>query len=381
MDKRPHHSTAAVVFGAALLILTAACGGGGGGPTSSSLGAPPGLAACAAPQFLTAPLVPVGNINFISPLGNLNPPQHTFPTDHIYLYMGLFSPIAAPSAIVVTSVLVQHRTGGGQPAVSDYALTFFPCADVMMQLGHVASLAAQLSAKVGSLDAGCGASHQTGGFTTQQCRKDVNIPMAAGEIIGMSAGTLDVWARDRRVTVTYANPSRLSDPAGAFGDGHVACPLDYFTTSIGDLMRAKLGAGSQRRTIPPVCGDVAQDVPNSAAGRWIRIGSPTYPEDPHLALVHDNVNPANGVFSVGVSIASLPSGVYGFTPATTGRVNLDFRLVTTVGELGCYQVQGNRRVLIQLTSATRLRIEGFGTGACGDPATWTMTAGAVEFER
>jgi hypothetical protein len=146
-------------------------------------------------------------------------------------------------------------------------------------------------------------------------------------------------------------------------------------------MRAKLGAGTLRRTVPPLCGEVAQDVPNSAAGRWFRPGSPTYPEDPHLALAHDNVNPANGVFSVGTSIPSLPAGTYAFTPASSGRVNLDFRFVTTVGELECYQVSGNRRIVVQLASATRLRISPFGTGTCGDPATWTLGTGAVEFER
>ena len=364
---------------ASFVLLALGCGGHGGGNSVTS--PTQGLASCNSPQFLTVPLVPFANIFFISPLGNLNPPPHTFPTDHIYLYMSIFASISAPSAIVVTNVAVQHRTGGGQPPVDDYSVTFYPCADVMMQLGHVASLFARFSAKVGALDGSCGASYQTGGFTYQQCGKDVNFTLAAGDGIGLTSATLDVLARDRRVTLSYVNPTHLSDPVGEFGDKHAACPIDYFDASIGDLLRSKLGPPGQVRTTPPVCGEVMQDVPNTAAGRWFRPGSPTYPEDPHLALAHDNVVPALAAFSVGTSIPSLPTGVYTFTPASTGRVNLDFRYVTTVGEIECYTVSRNQRVLLQLVSVSRLRVEGVGPGVCVDPSTWAFGAGAVDFDR
>src|SRR5947207_4792604 len=33
-------------------------------------------------------------VDFILPLGNLNPPSHTFPTDHIYFYVGFLRPEA-----------------------------------------------------------------------------------------------------------------------------------------------------------------------------------------------------------------------------------------------------------------------------------------------
>ena len=84
---------------------------------------------------------------------------------------------------------------------------------------------------------------------------------------------------------------------------------------------------------------------------------------------------------VGTSVLSLPTGAYSFTPASSGRVSLDFAHVITIGEIECYTVTGNRRVLLQLASVSRLRIQGFGTGACGDPATWLLDAGAVEFDR
>lgn len=371
-------TTCAAAAGLALFAL--ACGGHGGG-SSTGLGPPKGLSSCNSAPFLAVPLVPAGNIRSVSPLGNLNPPSHTFPTDHIYLYMSSFAPIAAPGAIVVTSVLVQHRTGGGQPEFHDYAVTFFPCSDVMLQLGHVASLSAQFSSKVGTIDDECFPASQTGGFTYQQCRKSVSIAMAAGDVIGMTAGTLDVLARDRRVSVSYVNPSRASDPVGEFGDAHVSCAIDYFIASVAEPMRAKLGNPPAIRTTPPVCGEVMQDVTASAAGRWFRPESPTYPEDPHLAMVHDNIAPALGAFSVGTSIPSLPSGVYTFTPAASGRVNPDFRYVTTVGEVACYVVSRNQRVLLQLVTSSRIRVQGIGPGTCGDPAGWILDAGAIVFDR
>lgn len=383
MEMVSRSTVPALVLACSAIGLAFGCGdhgGENGGPTG--VGPPRGLAGCSTPQFLTTSLVPVANIRVISPLGNLNPPPHTFPTDHIYLYMAVFpSAIAAPGDIVVTEVLVQHRTGGGQPDLDDYAVTFFPCADVMIQLGHVARLGTQFSAKVGALDGGCGASYPTGGFTYQQCRKSVNISMAAGEAIGVTAGTLDVLARDRRVNLSWANTARLSDPVGDFGDNHVSCAIDYFVTPIIDQLRSKLGTQGAIRTTPPVCGEVAQDVPNSAAGRWFRPGSPSYPEDPHLALAHDNVAPSLGAFSVGTSIPSLPANVYTFAPVPVGRVNLDFRYVTTVGEINCYAVSRNQRILLQLVSPVRIRMEGIGAGACGDAGTWAFSSGAVEFER
>jgi len=368
---------------AAGLVLSALTCGDNGGPTSvdGPGTAPKGLASCGSAPFLTAPLVPSANIALVVPLGQLNPPSHTMPTDHVYFYMSLLSPISVPSAAIVTTVVSQTRSGGGQPTVADYEVFFFPCADVRISLGHVASLFPRFSAKVGAIDGECRPSTQTGGFTYQQCLKNVNVNVSAGEAIGMSAASLDVWARDRRVTVPYVNQARLSDATGDFGDKHVACVIDYYEASIADQLRSKLGSPKQPRTTPPVCGTVMHDLANTASGRWFRPGSPTYPEDPHLALAHDNYQPALAAFSVGTSIPSLPTGVYTFTPASTGRVNLDFQYVTTIGETECYSTSRNQRVLLQLVSASRLRVEGIGPGACGDPATWVLGAGAVEFER
>ncbi len=87
------------------------------------------------------------------------------------------------------------------------------------------------------------------------------------------------------------------------------------------------------------------------------------------------------MFSVGTSISSLPSRTYTCTLTATGRVNLAFRFVTTIGETEGYAVSANERVLLQLVSATRLRIQGIGSGTCGDLSTWILGTGAVAFKR
>jgi hypothetical protein len=70
-----------------------------------------------------------------------------------------------------------------------------------------------------------------------------------------------------------------------------------------------------------------QDLPGTAQGIWYRAGAPSLPEDPHLALAHDNVDPTLAVISVGTSVTGLSAGAYGFTLASSGRANRDFTAV------------------------------------------------------
>ncbi len=59
--------------------LVAGCGDGGVGPEDE-------LAGCGEAPFLTVSPMALSDIREIAPLGNLNPPGHVFPTDHIYFY-------------------------------------------------------------------------------------------------------------------------------------------------------------------------------------------------------------------------------------------------------------------------------------------------------
>ena len=127
-----------------------------------------------------------------------------------------------------------------------------------------------------------------------------------------------------------------------------------------------------------------QDVPNTAAGRWL-FGTESH-DDPHLSLVHDNVDAEAAAVSMGTSVPSIPLGVYKFAPLSTGRVNRDFKFVTADGVIYCYSFSSypfgqSVHALVQLVSATTLRIQGFSGTACGDPSTWVFTSAAVTFGR
>src|SRR5206468_3329546 len=136
---------------------------------------------------------------------------------------------------------------------------------------------------------------------------------------------------DQATALAYVDLSRIYTESGT----HTVCPIDYFVTGVRDALRQKLAVNGNHRTIEPVCGTVMQDVANRAQGRWFF--DATEHEDPHLALVHENWDPTIGAMSIGTSLPGTGATVLLFTPAQTGRVNLDFNLVGADGNIYCYQ--------------------------------------------
>jgi hypothetical protein len=373
-------------------LVALACGSceGNTGPDN----VPEGLANCQGTAFLTVAPVDAALLREIVPLGNLSPPSHTQPTDHLYMNTTTVSPgvatvanIVAPGDMLITEVSKQTRSGGGPNDGVNYGMKFFPCADVFMYFSHIVTLSPDLTTRVGAIT-DCDPPSTVGGITSIECNKIIQIRLTAGTLIGTVGGPsfpgVDFGGADRRVPkLAFVNPARSYGNNHNFGQNNTICPVDYFVPAVAGALRARLGRNGTTRTIPPVCGSVMQDVPNTAQGRWFFDN--TVQEDPHLALAHDNGDPRLGTISAGTSIPSLPVGARNFTTVTTGRVNLDFPLVTADGQIYCYQnlVFGPpaRHVLIQLISATRVRIEGVLGATCGDPATWVFTSGAREFTR
>ena len=75
-------------FAIAAVVAAAVASCGGGSNTSSST-APTGTTTTSfgnAPLVFRASPIDQSAIRWITPLGNLNPPDHTLPTDHIYFY-------------------------------------------------------------------------------------------------------------------------------------------------------------------------------------------------------------------------------------------------------------------------------------------------------
>jgi len=80
----------------ALAVVAASCG------SSASPSNPSNPTTTPRPSgrfALTASPLDPAVVEFIAPLGNLNPPGHTLPTDHIYFYYRLLNP-SAPARVV-----------------------------------------------------------------------------------------------------------------------------------------------------------------------------------------------------------------------------------------------------------------------------------------
>ena len=374
---------------AALLLLPCAvlpgCGGkDGAGP----LGPPDGQAACGSGPVLTTLPVAIADIWTVAPLGTLNPPGHVFPSDHPGYYLKApggvpaVTPVRSPADVVI--VRVGRQVSAGR---TDYTIDFFPCANLHLWLGHIIALAPELQAAVGSLEGNC--VNLQGPSPIVECSKDVALDRAEGSLFGNAGGPgepgLDFGGVDDRVPpLAYINTDRLYGRYGRSGALHAICPFDYFEAGLRSSMDSLWGEPGSRRTALPLCGRAMQDVPGTAQGRWFfPVAGDVQTDGPHLALVHRNTDPARGAFSVGTSIPSLPVGVYYFPVEDTGRVNLDFDRVMPDAAIRCYvpNQPAGRVILIQLPSATELRIESRPGSACGDPASWTLSGGAVTFSR
>lgn len=347
--------------------------------------------------FFTAYPVGLGNIDSILPLGNLNPSSHTFPTDHIYLYLKksnpadpnsapLQTPYYAPGSVWITDITVsRHATDG----YTDYSITFYACKQLVNQYGHITSLSSKIASYLKPPYTNF-SDYVTGGKRYINYAKRTAIKVSAGEKLGTTGGrvgqnALDFNTYDLRHTLSFAKPSRWTQSQVK----NAACPLDYYSLAPKATLQAKLGYGVEHRSVAPICGQVNQDVVNTAQGVWFKSGvANTYPEDPHMALVHDNVNPAIAVFSVGTSLSSkgLASGRYFYTPSNSGYVNRDFHHIVP-GASYCFEPTSREGspiastiILLQMTNTTTLKIEKQTADDCGSRP-WSFGSNYVTFVR
>lgn len=348
--------------------------------------------------FSVAP-VDLSVVTGIVPLGNFNPSGHTFPTDHVYFYLKksisgnynsapvettLYSP---GNAWIVAISGLEHVSEN--PPYTDYDLDIMPCKDVTLRFAHVTTISQELRdlvvAPYGEFN-----EYTTGGKAFKMYKKILNVSISAGEVIGTAGGregqnALDVGTYDARSALSFARPERWENSRAKY----TTCPVDYFEDDINSKMVAKLGnyQGTISRTVEPLCGEFAQDVPDTAQGVWLVNGTTNiYPEDPHLTLGHDNVEPQKGVFSVGTSIKGLQAGAYPFVPKSSGLVNRDFKDVKADGKVYCYEPQyfgGSSRftIILQLTSDTTLQIEKREESASCGGGPWVFGTGYTDFER
>lgn len=323
-------------------------------------------------------------------LGHLNPPGHTFPSDHGgFCLTNWEEPVAvfSPADMQVTQISrVEHVNRG----FYDYDMTLsVNKGGFEIVMGHLSAVHAVILAQAPALETSECETYTTGGDTYTRCQVWTSIDISAGDTVGMAGGNpgqfgLDFGTFDQNVQITFAS-NRFRD----YKYPHTVSPLDYFTEEICSILIPMCGdyicGDPLVRTVEPVGGTVEYDLPGTARGLWFRLGEPTFPEDPHLALIYCSVKPDIPVFSVGISIPDLTTGLYTFTPADTGKVN---RLFEDVEPDGVYRYKIRDRctnapdmeavILLQLTNATTLKLE---KQDPSDGPPWAFTTNAVLFVR
>ena len=299
----------------------------------------------------------------ILPLGNMSAPGHILPSDHIYVHLVADQ----PGSGTVTS-LADFYSGGQFELVAvtwirskkNYEIFLQPCREVRVYHSHVHRFDPVIEQALDPAAWICPPE-----FAGEFCMQRTNLVVTPGQRLGSIVNSILDWGLIdlRRPPLPFANPARydfslfqvppslaLLVPYISSESPHRYCPIDYLAP---DLQTAalwtKFGSfdGLQPRTLPPICGDHAQDKIGTAQGNWFGSAQDSQMTENQgaLALVHDNVDPTVPIFSVSqVFCQQTPSGQScawdtgqrHFAPLPAGSVNRDFADVLP-GAVYCYE--------------------------------------------
>jgi hypothetical protein len=335
-----------------VLLLLAACGGAQRGPTNPSGTNPYGVTLTGPGVLSVSPIDPA-LVFAASPLGKLGPPDHTLPTDHVYItFVDAFGgnqqnnvcsklPIAAAGDGVVTFVLATESRGDTKIDVQMTQTFHYYYDHVLLLPGIVAG------------------THVT-----------------AGQQIGTTTGfcpSFDLGAYDLGVTLPgLVNPARYGD-----NTRHTVSPYKYFTEPIRSVYYAR------SRVLEGVPGDKDGRIDFGVAGRlvgdWFHSSLPV---DAHssgssvgwsksLAFAYDWYDGRPRI-SVGGTIASPFVGSIGAADPDPATVGISDGLVAYhITRPGAFEPYG--WLLVQMTAVDRTRVEFF-PEAPQRPAAFTGSA-------
>lgn len=355
--------------------LLAACGGGGGGGSStnctscSSAPSTPEITGTGPGVLSVSPLA-TSTLFYATPLGNLAPPGHVLPTDHVYLYfVDPWSgnqqandcskrPVFAAGAGTVTFML-QTETRGDSKIMVQMTKTFMYYYDHVLALPNI---------KVGSR-------------------------VAAGEQIATTTGfcpSIDLGVYDLDQTPAgYLNPARYGD-IGA----HPASPYKYFSEPLRTLYYSKIrvleGVPANKD------GRVDFGIRGRLSGDWFHSSIANSPSSVingpdgwalTISFAYDWYIGSPRI-SVGGQIAT--AGLLATSPLVLNPgqaappATIDFGSVSTASGIVAYQGYpvlggiGEGWMLVQMVADDRIKIEYF-KGATTKPT--AFTAAAQEYVR
>jgi hypothetical protein len=334
--------------------------------------------------------ISIENILAIVPLGNLNPPSHVFPTDHIYFFISRqvegdhteVVTLYSPGTLTITRVnAIEHLHAG----ITDYSIELQSGESLHVRLGHVSSLSENVFGDTTSFKAWeMTNEYSTGGETYRWWSKEYNITVEAGQVIGTAGGNPNQWALDlflydlEKTQQNIANPERWSK-SWYF---HAVDPLSYYEFNpvfeqLLQLVDREISEGEK-----PPYGSVLQDILGTAQGCWFLQGvTETYPEDPHLALVYDNINPRLAILSIGNSILNLTAGTYEFLPKGSGLLNRDFKDIIPDGNTYGFQIERfDGIIIVSMPDGETLWMEAL-PGVGIEPNQWLFSTDKTVFNR
>ncbi len=346
------------------------------------------------PRFTVAPLA-AGDYQHILPLGNLSPPQHTIPTEHIYYVLkGEFRdegvnpetnppavvPVRAPGDVTIVGINLTSAFVNGAQSYTDHDVLFSDCRDRLFKLIHVSTLSPELAQLLEGLDSSVCDDHTSGTRRNVYCETRVSLDVEAGDVLGTAGGlrsvALDLAAHDFTAPpLPFANRERYRGRLSL--SLYAACALDAFEEGARAEQLARMKREANEAGVSD-CGRVAQDVPSTARGNWFLDEMSRLANwDEQLALVLDNVDPSLAAISIGGTLMQ-PSLWY-FEPASEGTLNRAFDEVQLDGKTYCYEgavgSQGQRgaspefpgRLLVELRDETTLLVELQEGGCAGQP--------------
>ena len=319
MLKRVTLTGAALLAIAMVLSCTSKKNGNPNGPTDTPSGD-----TVTPLVFSASPLDPSG-ITDIVPLGNLNPPGHTLPTNHIYFFHTPISlPVTAPAGGTITEVRRQTDDSLFVKSTSRTSYYFF----------HLL------------LDPGAA----VGGTITAGQRVGVTVA---------SAGAMDLGVTNDDVTLFFVRPDRYTVLTL-----HTDSPLKYFTEAIRNQLLPKVKRNGNDKD-----SKINFDQAGRLAGNWFLEGLAAADTEnvdngpKHLSFARDVLEPDMTRISIGGTITTAgaffvqdgapdPASV----STTTGRV------AYVLYPSSARNTSSNRVLVVQMTADDRIRIEVFPPG-------------------
>jgi len=272
---------------------------------------------------------------------------------------------------------------------SDYSLTLSVNNDeFQIEIGHMSQISEKIINLVSDVDKEC-ETYTTSGDIYYFCLQWTDIPVSAGDTLGLAGGNLGQLGLDFGVYDKTMPNELATDRFDNYLYPYSVSPLDYFTDEICQILIPICGdnlhGASTVRTKTPIGGTINFDVEGTAQGIWFKEGAPFSPEDPHMALVYHNVDSDIPIFSIGTSITDLTSGPYTFSTKYSGFIDRAFNDVVPDGNIYAYNAwylssnpYGHMRLLLQMLDDNHLKIEMQDTSMTQP---WNFTSNAIVFDR